>query len=170
MVYRATINLVNVPFIRGIIPVAQLPTGILKITLFDNDWNPLSERIAFVNNGDAVFNTDVRFTSLGLNKRGKNVIEINMPDSVKGNFSIAVTDAAIGTNSSDNIISHLLLTSELKGKVYNPSYYFSHNGDSIGQQLDLVMLTNGWRRFNWSNIVKGRLPGLTYHKDTAYLA
>lgn len=170
MVYRATINLVHVPFIRGIIPVAQLPTGILKITLFDNNWNPLSERIVFVNNGDAVFNPDVRFTSTGLNKRGKNVIEINMPDSMKGNFSIAVTDGAIGTDSSDNIISHILLTSELKGKIYNPSYYFSHNGDSTGQQLDLVMLTNGWRRFNWGTIIKGILPGITYPKDTAYLA
>lgn len=169
VVYMANIKLAETAFIGGAVPVAQLPTGILQITLLDNDWNPLAERITFINNNDAIFTPEVGFVKLGLNKRGLNEIEINMPDSVSGNLSIAVTDAGIGTDSADNIISRLLLTSDLKGRVYKPSYYFSNNSDSVTQNLDLVMLTNGWRRFNWANIVQGKLPDITYPKDTSYL-
>ncbi|HWJ92819.1 MAG TPA: hypothetical protein VNR87_17005, partial [Flavisolibacter sp.] len=41
--------------------------------------------------------------------------------------------------------------------------------DSVEQHLDLVMLTNGWRRFRWADVVKGKLPSITYPKDTTYL-
>jgi hypothetical protein len=85
----------------------------------------------------------------GLNKRARNEIQITVPDSLPANFSVAVTDASIDTDSSDNIISHLLLTGDIKGQVYNPSHYFLNTSDSINQHLDLVMLTHGWRRFNW---------------------
>ncbi|MGN6618177.1 MAG: hypothetical protein ACTHJ5_13470 [Ilyomonas sp.] len=170
VVYMANLRLEESPMIGGVIPVAQLPTGILQVTLFDNDWAPLAERIAFVNNGDAVFTPEVGFSKLGLNKRGQSVLEINMPDSLSANLSIVVTDAGIGSDSSDNIITHLLLTGELKGSVYKPEYYFSDNSDSVINHLDLVMLTNGWRRFNWQKIVKGELPEITYPKDTAYLS
>ena len=105
----------------------------------------------------------------GLNKRARNEIQITVPDSLEANFSVAVTDADIDADSSDNIISHLLLTSDIKGQVFNPAYYFSNNSDSISQQLDLVMLTHGWRRFKWDEVVKGRMPRIDYPKDTSYL-
>ncbi len=59
--------------------------------------------------------------ALGLNKRGKNTIEISMPDSMTGNLSIAVTDKGIGTDSSNNIIAQLLTGSELKGNCLRTS-------------------------------------------------
>ena len=62
----------------------------------------------------------------GLNKRAKNELKITVPDSLIANLSIAVTDAGIGIDSSTNIISHLMLSSELKGEIYNPAYYFSN--------------------------------------------
>lgn len=170
VVYMAHLKLTESPMIGGTIPVSQLPTGILQVTLFDKDWNPLAERIVFVNNEDAVFTPEVGFSKLGLNKRGENAIEIDVPDSLSANLSIAVTDAGIGSDSSDNIITRFLLTGELKGSVYKPSYYFSNQSDSVSTALDLVMLTNGWRRFNWDKIVKGELPLITYPKDTAYLS
>ncbi len=70
---------------------------------------------------------------------------------------------------SDNIISHLLLTGDLRGQVYNPAYYFSNNSDTMSQQLDLVMLTHGWRRFKWEDVTAGKLPKIIYPKDTSYL-
>jgi hypothetical protein len=106
----------------------------------------------------------------GLSKRKRNEIEIRIPDSLQGaNLSIAVTDAAIEKDTTENIISHFLLSSEIRGKVYNPAYYFSNNSDSVTQHLDLVMLTNGWRRFKWEEVVKGRLPEIKYPRDTSYL-
>src|SRR5690606_32293905 len=56
-----------------------------------------------------------------------------------------------------------------KGKVYKPAHYFLNNSDTISQHLDLVMLTNGWRRFNWEDVAKGNFPKITYPRDSTYL-
>src|SRR5204862_269891 len=88
-------------------------------------------------------------TPLPAIKHGKNTLVINLPDTIETNLSVAVTDADVGIDSSDNIITRFLLTGDLKGSVYNPAYYFLDSSDSVQQQLDLVMLTNGWRRIKW---------------------
>ena len=115
------------------------------------------------------FNAEMNVEHWGLNKRARDEISITVPDSLAASFSVAVTDAGIDADSSDNIISHLLLTGDLKGQVYNPSYYFSNNSDSLSQQLDLIMLTHGWRRFKWDDVAAGKFPKIIYPKDTSYL-
>ncbi len=155
--------------IKGIIPTENLPTGILTITAFDGQWRPLAERITYINNQEYLFNAEMNVEHWGLNKRARDEISITVPDSLAASFSIAVTDNNIDTDSSDNIISHLLLTGDLRGQVYDPAYYFSNNSDTISQQLDLVMLTHGWRRFKWEDITAGKLPKILYPKDTSYL-
>jgi hypothetical protein len=156
---------------RRIIPTESLPSGILTITVFDENWNAIAERITFVNNHEYTFKPQMEVQHWGLNKRAKNEIQITLPDSLQGaNLSVAITDAAIGRDTTGTIISHLLLTSDIRGRVHNPSYYFSNNEDATARHLDLVMLTNGWRRFKWEDIAKGKLPAITYPKDTAYLS
>ena len=169
--FKTDVNLNETNFARRIIPVENLPSGILTITLFDAQWNALAERITFINNGEFSFRPQVEFQHWGLNKRARNEIQITIPDSLQGaSLSVSVTDAAINKDTTQNIISHLLLTSDIRGYVHNPSYYFTSTGDSVAQYLDLVMLTNGWRRFKWEDLAKGKLPAITYPKDTAYLS
>lgn len=155
--------------VKASVPTQDLPTGILTITVFDERWKPLAERITYVNNEDYLFHPEMTVEHWGLNKRARNEIQITVPDSLPANFSIAITDDGIDTDNSDNIISHLLLTGDIKGQVYNPSHYFLNTSDSISQRLDLVMLTHGWRRFNWEEVVNGKLPKITFPKDTSYL-
>jgi len=155
--------------VEGIIPTESLPTGVLTITVFDNQWKPLAERITYVNNEEYSFEPEMKVQHWGLNKRAKNEIEITVPDSLYASLSVSVTDKGIDYDTSDNIISHLLLTGELKGKINNPSYYFINNSDSILHQLDLVMLTHGWRRFDWEKVVNGKFPVINYPRDTSYL-
>ncbi len=154
---------------QGIIPTSDLPSGILTITVFDENWKPMAERITYVNNEEYLFNPEITVEHWGLNKRAKNEILITVPDSLVSNLSIAVTDGGIAIDTSDNIISHLKLTSELKGRINNPAAYFKDNSDSTAKKLDLVMLTNGWRKFNWENVASGKLPDTVYPKDTSYL-
>jgi hypothetical protein len=156
--------------VEGIIPTETLPSGILTITVFDSEWRPLAERITYVNNEEYSFTPEMTVQHWGLNKRARNEIEISVPDSIAADLSVSVTDLGIETDTSDNIISHLLLTGELKGKVNNPSYYFINNSDSIMQRLDLVMLTHGWRRFDWEKVTKGQYPVIKYPADTSYLS
>jgi hypothetical protein len=130
----------------------------------------MAERITFVNNEEYLFQPEMEVQRWGLNKRARNEIKITVPDSLIANLSVSVTDDAIGADSSNNIISHLLLTSELRGDVYDPAYYFSNRSDSVSQHLDLVMLTHGWRRFKWEQIIAGKIPKLKFERDTAYLS
>jgi hypothetical protein len=155
--------------IKGIIPTQNLPTGVLTITVFDNQWAPLAERITYINNEEYLFTPEMTVEHWGLNKRARDEIQITIPDSLPANLSVAVTDMSIDADSSDNIISHLLLAGDIKGQVYNPSYYFTNNSDSMSRQLDLVMLTHGWRRFKWDDVVAGKFPVINYPKDTNYL-
>ncbi|HVG12186.1 MAG TPA: hypothetical protein VM843_04240, partial [Flavisolibacter sp.] len=106
----------------------------------------------------------------GLNKRAKNEWELALPDSIEANISIAVTDAGTLGDSSENIYSHLFLSSELKGSIHKPAAYFQNNSDTTDQNLDLVMLTHGWRRFKWEDVVRGELPVTPLPRDSAYLA
>lgn len=160
----------NTAFIRLSIPTGELPSGILTITVFDKHWNAMAERITYVNNEEYLFQPEMEVQHWGLNKRARNEIKITVPDSLIANLSVSVTDAAIGTDSSNNIISHLLLTSELRGDVYDAAYYFSNSSDSVSQHLDLVMLTHGWRRFKWEEVIAGKIPKLKFERDTAYLS
>jgi hypothetical protein len=77
---------------------------------------------------------------------------------------------SIGKDTNNTIISQLFLSSELKGDVYNPAYYFSNSSDNIAKDLDLVMLTHGWRRFKWDEVIAGKIPKPKFERDTAYMS
>lgn len=163
MVYMAKANILPGKTIRGKIPVEQLPAGILQVTIF-SDNKPLAERIVFVNKQDYYFITDLNAALKGFDKRKRNVIQIDVPDTLRTNLSVSVTDAEINPrqDNEDDIFSHILLTSDIKGYVHQPGYYFSSEADSVVKHLDLVMMTNGWRRFNWEQVVAGKFPKLQY--------
>jgi hypothetical protein len=54
--------------------------------------------------------------------------------------------------------------------VHEPAFYFSSTSDSNVDHLDLVMLTNGWRRFKWEDVWNGKTPELLYPADSNYLS
>jgi hypothetical protein len=170
LVLKANINLKETSTNSGALPVQTLPSGVLTLTVFDDQWNAVAERVIHVNNREYFFPIQSTVQKYGLSKRGRNEIEVTVPQGIEANFSISVTDGSIENDSSDHIVSHFLLTSELRGNIYKPSYYFKNNSDSLAQKLDLVMLTNGWRRFKWEEVTKGKFPAITYPKDTTYLA
>jgi hypothetical protein len=151
------------------LPIDELPTGILQFSLFTNDWLPLAERIVFVNNRLHEFNAKLSVPLANLNKRGKNVIEILVSDTSASNMSVSITDASIVMPEQQTIYSDFLLSNEIRGKVYQPAYYFSSDADSVAAHLDLVMLTNGWRKFDWDKIKSGILPVLKFPRETDFM-
>jgi len=164
MIYKAIVNLKDVTMSGGNIPVQQLPTGILQVTVFDMNQSPLAERVCFINNHNFSFAGTLKTSSKSLKRRGRNVVDIEVPDTLKANLAIAITDAEVDGNRpwDDNIITRLLLTGDLHGYVKDPYYYFRNDSDSLSQQLDLVMLTHGWRRFKWEDLAKGKTPVIKY--------
>jgi hypothetical protein len=171
MVYKAKINLEENFMSGGTIPTGQLPSGVLELTVFTGEMTPVAERVVFVNNHDYLFKPEMGFAARNLAKRGKNSIVIEAPDTLRSNMSVAVTDATADGElpGEDNIVSRLLLTGELHGSVYHPYYYFASDADSLTGQLDLVMLTHGWRRFKWEALTLGKLPVIK-NADQNYLS
>jgi hypothetical protein len=164
LVYRATVNLSDNFMSGGNIPVDKLPSGILQLTVFNSRNQPMAERVVFINNHEYSFPASISVTSKSMAKKGKNVIDIEVPDTLRSNLSVAVTDLVADGKKDfdDNIVSRLLLTGEIRGFVNNPYYYFSDASDSAQQHLDLVMLTHGWRRFRWDQLAAGKLPVIKY--------
>ncbi|HEX8332976.1 MAG TPA: hypothetical protein VF622_10150 [Segetibacter sp.] len=167
VIYKAKIPLTKSIMNSGSFAIDQQPSGIIQFSLFDENWKPIAERIAMINNDDYTLIAKVEPITTNINKRAKNVFEIEVGDTLLSNLSVSVTDADIKEKpNSDNIISRLLLTGDLKGYVHNPEYYFA---DSSGKNnLDLVMLTNGWRRYNWGDVVQNKTPVIAF-PDTSYL-
>ena len=170
LVYGAAVNLSQSLVTGGAIPVSDLPSGVLQISLFDSNWVEIAERITFINNNEYVFEPEVGFAELGMDKRKPNTLIIKTADSISANLSVAITDAGIGIDSTDDIISRLLLTADIKGNVYHPYYYFKNTSDTLQQQLDLVLRTNGWRRINWTDVINNKYPVVKYPNDTSYLS
>lgn len=149
--------------------IDTIPNGIVQFSLFDNNWIPIAERIVFVNNQIPTFNVTISPVLTNLNKRGKNTLELELLDSVEANMSISITDAISVLPEQFNIYSDFLLSNEIKGRIHNPAYYFSSDADSVAEHLDLVMLTNGWRKFDWNKIKSGDFSVLKYPRETSYM-
>ena len=171
LVYMARANVSKGPTVHGSIPVEKMPAGILQLTIFSADKKPLAERIVFVNRQDYYFITDLNSPLKSFEKRKKNVIQVDVPDTIRTNLSVSVTDAGINPrlDGEEDIFSGVLLTTDIKGYVHHPSYYFSNESDSVKNHLDLVMMTNGWRRFKWSDALAGKYPK-TSHQPSDYIA
>lgn len=151
--------------ITGVLPLAKLPSGVLKLTVLGNQI-PLAERILFVNNEEYRCDVSLVTDSVGLGRRQKNVYELVLPDSSDANISVSVTSG--GTNTS-SIISTLLLSSEIRGYIADPDYYFNSDEDSVKQQIDLVMLTQGWRRIKWESFFSRRYDETPYQHELEYM-
>ena len=165
--YKKDITPAPGDMLTAVIPVDKLPSGVMQLTVFDASWLPLAERVAFINNDDFSINADLVTTSASLQKRGKNELELLMADTIPANMSLSITDADMNPEAmANNIISGLLLKGDIRGYIHDPAYYFSDNKDpELKNQLDLVMLTHGWRRYNWNNMQVQKTPVIRYIAD-----
>lgn len=146
---------------EGQIPEAILPGGIASFSVIDSIGNTYCERLFFIRN----FQTPTVAMIADKPKYGKRApvsIDFNVQTAsgkpVEGNFSVSITDSkSVQPDSlADNILNNLLLTSDLKGYIEDPGTYFVDNSNTTREKTDLLMLTQGWRRFNTADFVKGK--------------
>lgn len=135
---------------------STLPDGISHITLFNPSMTPVAERLVFINNGQEL-NIQVSTKEPSYTTRDFATIDVQVTDNagmpVQGSFSMSVFDANLVQNDQldYSIKANLLLTSDLKGHIKNPSQYLKDDEESK-KSVDLLMLVNGWRRFNWEDL------------------
>lgn len=165
--YKTNLSVSAAEPFTGMVPINTLPTGTMQLTVFDTNWQPVSERVAFINNNNFTIDASVNAKEINTQKRGKNLIEILVTDTIPINMSLSVSDADMNNEVAENtIVSDFLLKGDLKGYVPNPAYYFTNNSDpAIRSGLDLVMLTHGWRRYNWDDMKVQRVPAVNFPGD-----
>lgn len=139
--------------------------GITHFMLIDEQGNALSERLIFV--PDHKPNQwQITTDQPTYGKREKVSLQIAAKDSegnpVEGTFSVSITDRkSIQPDSlADNILSNLLLTSDLKGYVEDPAFYFLNQDARTLRSIDYLMMTHGWRRHKMENVL--RTPSLNF--------
>ncbi len=143
------------------------PTGIVVFTLFDALRNGQCERLVFLKDPQELsieLKTDkpkylpgekVKLSITTLNKEGK-------PTAAK--LSLSTVDDQLlsyADDKQDNLLSAMFLTSEIRGEIQEPSFYFDRSEPKAVQALDHLMLTQGWRRFTWQQVTKN-FPTITH--------
>lgn len=132
----------------------NLPAGILQVTLHDTLGNPLAERITFIENykinTPSINSIKKDFQAKALNEFSVSYDSLQQPNI---SLLVSVNNPTANLQLQNNIASQFLLSSDIKGYVHNAGYYFIDKTPQRLQDLDLVMLTNGWRRFTWKQIL-----------------
>ena len=159
------------------IPIQALPSGVQQITLFNRKGEILAERLAFVRNpfyDPLQYNISIKqlnenpdiFRPVRLEvevetARNSRLTDSNTVKTLPAGTSLvlSVRDAAENLKNAplSNIYSDLLLSSELKGYIHNPAWYFEKEDLRRSKALDLLMLVQGWRRYDWE-IMAGSKP------------
>ncbi len=146
------------------IPYAGAPEGIVHLTLIDRDnLSPLSERLMFIPRKNKI-RVSITPDQPSYDSRQAARLNILVTDSTGqpmpgGTFAVSVTDRTAVERDPlpGDIYSYLMLSSEVKGHVEEPGYYFMDDSPERLHNLDLLLMTQGWSRFEISDILAGRL-------------
>jgi len=149
---------------------AQFPAGVLQITLFSAAGEPMSERLVFVTHKDSV-KLSVKTDLPAYKPRQKVKMTVSAKNGavgLTGDYSVSVIDekkVPVDEDSETTILSYLLLSSDLKGFIEKPSYYFNKINDKKVAELDLVMLTHGYRRFSFKDLLANKIAPITQYPE-----
>ena len=167
--YYTTGKLVNHSF-STTISKDVLPEGIVQFTLFSNNAEPMNERLVFVRH-PGEFSLKLSTDKPVYHTRDKVSASVVVTDSntpATGSFSIAVTNldqVPVNENNEPSILSNLLLTSDLKGNIEMPGYYFNDKNEKAASDLDVLMLTQGYHRFEWRKILNDKSAPENYRPE-----
>ncbi|MES2417714.1 MAG: hypothetical protein V4541_05970 [Bacteroidota bacterium] len=137
---------------------SKLNEGVSHLTIFNPEGRPVAERLFFkkpnkqlqisARSDLSIYNTREKINLNILAKNEKN-------QAIDADISLAVRklDSLQGMDESD-IVSYFWLSSELKGNIESPGYYFTNNTSESSQALDNLLITQGWRRFTWNDLLE----------------
>ena len=141
---------------------SELGEGISQLTIFNKDKQPVCERLFFKKPGHLL---PIKLENIQSEyaERSKVDIHINVSDSSKNNLSLSVYLAdSLQPLQNNNLVNYLWLSSDLKGPIESPEFYFENPDSVVEKAADNLMLTQGWRRFKWEEVLKNIKPSFTF--------
>jgi hypothetical protein len=158
---------------KGVLDISkdEFPTGIVRLTLFDQQMIPRCERLVFVNHHDQV-EVKIEPEKAAYHPREKVILDLYTmgkdESPVMANLSMSVYHTESSHEAEtypENILTRFLLSSELKGRVEEPAYYFKDDSLSTVLALDNLMLTHGYRYFDWKEITENQQPKIDWQPE-----
>jgi hypothetical protein len=146
---------------------ARYPAGICQFTLYDALGRIRCERLLFVDpsatnssvKSNSINALSVHFGKSSYKSYEKVKVQLQAADSMSvraGNsLSVSIKDASssnFGNSDNSDITTNLLLSSDLKGYIEDPAWYFKDTDPTRRSGLDLLLLTQGWRRYKWEQM------------------
>lgn len=142
--------------------------GVAQITVVErNSATIVAERLFYVRD-NRYAKAEIVPDKNRYDRRDRVMLSLKITDSdgkpATGNFSLSVTDKSVVEHNpgEQNILSYMLLSSDLKGEVEDPGQYFVDSEPQTLNNLDLVMLTGGWRRYSLKAVLAGEHPRILY--------
>lgn len=141
-----------------LLPKQYFPAGVVQFLLLNKDGQIISERLAFADTyspAECEISVDAQLQK----KREQVSVDLLLKNAeqnpLPGSYSLSVVDSKFfPVDSCQHILSHLLLVSELKGTIHSPGNYFKKGSTGVRNSLDLLMLTQGWRRYSLPDIIQ----------------
>ena len=139
--------------------IITLPTsefigqGIAEATLYDEQQRPVAERLFYVL-PDKQLAITARPSKEIYIRRERGEVRIHVTDAegkpVQAEICMSIFDKAYMKPSyRETMLSYNLLSTQIRGNIHHPAYYFDHKNPDRLQSLDLLLLTQGWRRYIW---------------------
>ncbi len=149
-----------------IIDKKTLADGITHFTVFNSSRQPVCERLYF-KRPENKLDIAVSMEQNAYSERTKVDLGLNTSQQ---QTAVADADMSISAFLIDSlqpinelgILTYLLLTSDLTGRIESPDWYISNNGVEEDGAIDDLMLTHGWRRFKWEEILQDQKPYFKY--------
>ena len=145
---------------------SELGEGISQLTIFNEEKQPVCERLYFKKPTGVL---QIKLDNIQPQYQSRNKVDINISANestgtiVNADMSVAVyLIDSLQTLQKTNILNYLWLTSDLKGAIESPDYYFENSGAAVDKATDNLMLTQGWHRFKWEEVLKNTKPSFTY--------
>lgn len=155
---------------KGKLSLKDLPEGILHMLVMNSKGDVYSQRLCFIRKQqrpEIMLNPDQSAYHVRDQVHLALQVVADSAQVKKGSFSIAVTDDSQIERDSlqDNIFSYLLMSSDLKGYIEEPAWYFKDNRVATRRYLDLLMMTQGWSRFDISKLMHEEYDSLKYYME-----
>ncbi len=146
-----------------LVPKNKLGEGISHLTLFNDANQPIAERLYFKRPETKLsLSVQSEEAAYASRKKIKLSVKVATPSFQSGNFSMSVfKEDGLNQFAPLDIQQYEFLISDLRGTIESPDYYFS-NDASVDQATDNLMLTHGWSRFKWNDLLSNKNTPLPF--------
>lgn len=147
------------------------PAGILSLTLFNAAGQPECERLCYIHQKAIDVQVHLDQDQVGLRKKvsGTFTLRDTSPDPIYANVHMRVIDGTIfNPVPTHSLMSYMLVESDLPALTEQVNQLIMAGKAADLATMDMIMLTYGWRRFVWKDILSNTISRLQYYPESGF--